>query len=100
MKKTIRTVGVVFGILVVGGISYCSYHFTSAEQRVTQLCAEIKPPMSISELRAFREKHGLVPDVRDTGTSFLMDRKSFGRHGCKVTMDNGIVKESEYIYAD
>jgi hypothetical protein len=98
--KIIRTIGLLLGAVLVGGISYCSYNFMTAENRVRELCGRIKPTMPVAELKAFSAQHGLRPDVRDTGVSVLVESESFGRHGCRVVVNSGFVQASEYVYSD
>jgi hypothetical protein len=63
-------------------------------------CAEIKPGVSVAELRKFAAERGLRPPRRDSGVNFLVETRTFGRYGCKVTIENGVVRASEYNFAD
>lgn len=99
MHRFWRTVVASFGVVAIGGISYCSFNFAGAEHRVQELCSRIQPGMSIAELHAFVSAHALRPMPRDSGISYVMESKSFGRHGCKVNVEAGVVKAAEYLSA-
>ena len=87
-------------LAVVGGLGYWIYGARTAEARMKATCAAIKPGMSFDELKRFAARHGLLAPRSETGTAYLAEGRSFGRHACKVTVEQGIVKHSEYNYAD
>jgi len=86
--------------MLVGMVSYCSYGYMSAEGRLRGLCAEIKPGMSLADLQAFSLQHGLRSPTNKAGINYLVETRTFGRYGCAVLIEGGIVKESKYNYAD
>lgn len=91
----------VIGVLVLAGASYVSYGFVSAEGRLKEVCGQIKPGMSVAELRAFGKKHGLGPAAPgDSGVHFMAETRTFGRYGCTVILEAGIVKDAKYNFAD
>jgi len=100
MGKVCRSLNHVVGLAVIGSIGYCAYGYGSAEQRVRGLCAQIKPGMSISELGGFASEHGLRAPPQDSGIAFLVERRTFGRFGCQITLERGVVRESRYNFAD
>lgn len=100
MENLRRKLNLAVGLALIGSIGYCAYGYGSAETRVRHACAEIKPGMSVSELRSFAAEHGLRPPTRDSGVSFLVEGRTFGRFGCKVTLEGGVVHASEYNFAD
>jgi len=100
MGKVLRTVYFVAGLALIGSIGYCAYGYGSAETRIRGLCAQFKQGMPISELRNFAMEHGLRPPTSDSGVSFLVEGRTFGRFGCKVTLEGGVVRTSEYHFAD
>jgi len=100
MMSLWKTVNLFVGLMLVGGISYCSYSFASAENRVRILCSEIQPGMSIPHLREFASVNGLGPKPRESGVSYIGETKTFGRFGCKVLVESGVVKTAEYNFAD
>ena len=91
---------VVAGGVILGGIAYIAYIFLSAENRVREACTEVKPGMTLAALRTFAEQHGMRKPTRDTGVDFLVETKTFGRFGCKVTLESGVVRKAEYNFAD
>jgi hypothetical protein len=99
MTKHRRISNAVAGLLLLGGLAYYAYAYATAESRVRALCVEIEPGLSLSELRSFSSEHGLGPQPHETGVSFLVERKTFGRYGCRVTIEAGVVSESKYNFA-
>ncbi len=95
-----RAVNVIVGGVILGGGAYFPYIFLSAENRVREVCAEIKPGMTLNALHAFAELHGLRQPTRDAGVNFLVETKTFGRFGCAVKLESGIVRNVEYTFAD
>jgi hypothetical protein len=101
MMATKRSIAyLAFGALVVGGVGYGTYGFASAEARVQKLCADIKPGLSLSDLQRFASEQGLGHAPQNAGISYLAENRSFGRYGCRVTIEKGAVTQSEYIFND
>lgn len=95
-----RALAFILGGIVLSSAVYSAYIFLSAESRVRTVCAQIKPGTSLASLRAFAEQHGMRKPTRDNGVDFVVERKSFGRFGCMVTMEGGVVRKAEYTFAD
>jgi hypothetical protein len=55
--------------------------------------------MTATELRAFALGHGLGPTPKETGINYIVETKTFGRWGCKVDMESGLVKAVTYNFA-
>ncbi|MCX7066434.1 MAG: hypothetical protein NTW85_01870 [Methylococcales bacterium] len=92
-------VKIIFGLLIMSG-SYYSYNFATAETRVRELCGQIKSGMTISELRTFGIEHELLRPRNESGINYMVESKTYGRYGCKVLLEAGIVKNAEYTFAD
>ena len=88
------------GVAVVAGVGYFAYIFVSAEDRVRGLCAQLQPGMTLPALRAFAEQHGMRKPNKETGLDFLVETKTFGRFGCMVKMDSGVVRTVAYNFGD
>jgi|SRR5580704_11322621 hypothetical protein len=88
------------GILILGSLAYCGYAYATAEQRVRALCAEITPEMSIDSLRSVAASHGMTYPSHDSGVNYLVESRTFGRYGCRVDTENGVVKRSAFSTAD
>ncbi len=97
MRKLLNLLGCV-GLLAA--VTYCGYGFTTAGQRVAALCSEITPGLSFTELNQFADAHGLSQALKDYGVHNLVERRTFGRYGCKVTLESGRVVHSELEFAD
>ena len=87
-------------LILIGGLAYSVYGYMTAEERMKVTCASIKPGMSFADLKEFAQRHGLLSPKRDSGLMYLAESRSFGRHACKVILEQGIVKHSEHNYAD
>ncbi len=99
--SVLRRVLHVVGFFIAAGIVYVFYGFVTAEDRIKEVCSQIKPGMPASELRVFAGKHGLGPHPpSESGVNFLVESKTFGRYGCKVELVDGIVKDVEYNFSN
>ena len=91
----------VIGVLMLASASYVFYSFITAEGRLKEVCGQIKPGMPVAELRAFGKKHGLGPGATgESGVQFMVETRTFGRYGCTVILEAGIVKDAKYNFAD
>jgi len=96
IKKVVLTLFVLWILLFV----YSLFNFLTAEERVTALCAQIKPGMPLAELATFADKNGLGPLRLREGTNYLVESKTYGRFGCVVVVKSGVVQQSKYNHAD
>ena len=90
----------VVALVSLVGLGYCTYAFGTASSRVKELCVRIEPGMTLSQLEAFAQTNGLGPAPRNLPVIYLVETRTFGRWGCKVTLDAGAVRSSEYNFAD
>ena len=88
---------IVFGILWAG--AYYTYGYLTAATRLAALCSAIKPGLTLAELRKFGTQHGLLGRTAESGESFLVERRTFGRYGCRILIEHGIVSQSAYKVA-
>ena len=60
------------------------------------------PGMPRNELIRLAKQNGLGPNMpsADTKRIYLVESNSFGRHGCRVELDGGVVKSASYTFAD
>ncbi|QGX03641.1 hypothetical protein [Beggiatoa leptomitoformis] len=101
MGRFRKAINTIFGIAILGGISYYTYNFASAESRIRAVCAEIQQGMTTKELQAFALTHGLSSfKLKESGINYVVETKTYGRFGCKVITESGFIKESEYNFAD
>jgi len=98
LKNSIRNFIAI--LIVIGGTSYCTYNFSTAEKRVKKLCSKIERGFKYSELVEFALKNGLGPEPKQSGLSIIVESKTFGRWGCLIELERGVVKNVEYNYAD
>ncbi len=100
MRNYRRVLNILGGLLIVSIFAYYLYAFVGAEARMKKMCIEITPGMQFSELKALSLKWGVTAPQNDSGINYLVETKSFGRWGCKVVLEGGVVKSSEYNFAD
>ena len=87
------------GLALLAGVAYCSYGYFTAESRVKALCASIPKGSTADSLAKFASLHGLS-DPSGHNPDFLVERRTFGRYGCKLHWENGVLTQSEYNFAD
>ena len=92
-----QTIG---GILLVGALVWWAHPYFGAEQRMRAVCAQIQPGMTLNELRLFASEHGLNDPHIVNGVAFVVEHRTFGRYGCRVTFAAQLVKSAEYNFAD
>lgn len=100
MRKIRKIISVVAGVAALFGLSYCTYGYISAEDRVKAICGGIKPGDPVSEAAQFALSEGLSGTLHDTGVGYLVEARTFGRYGCKVVTEQAAVVSSEYNFAD
>ena len=95
-----QTITTVFGGLILGSLTYFGYGYATAERRVRALCAEISPNMTVESLQTFAASHGLKNPPLQSGRNYLVESRTFGRYGCLVEIESGLVKRSAFSFAD
>lgn len=103
-----ESVSVRKGILGIAGygllayIGYLYYSLVTGDERLTRLCARILPGMPLEQVIFLAREHGLGPGMPKPGATlaYLVETRSFGRHGCRVEFEDGLVKSATYNFAD
>jgi hypothetical protein len=82
--------------------SYYYYSLVTGKERMTAVCARMTPGMTLQQLAHLADEYGLGPRLPNPAAklAYLAERRSFGRHACRVELENGIVKSATYNYAD
>ena len=99
MTRRRRFITSIASLLLLGGLGYYVHGYITAESRLKALCGDIPPGMSADALRDFASEHGLLSPHGD-GVNYLVEARTFGRYGCRVMVENQIVTESRYNFAD
>ena len=99
MSPLRRKFNVAVGVVLLLIPAYCGYNFATAKARVRELYTQIKPGMSLSDFQTFVSEHGLWPRPRE-GVNYAVESRTFGRWGCKVIVEKGVVNQSEYNFAN
>ena len=92
--KLIRTLLRVAIVASVAALAWFAYGLATGKERVGAVCAQIVPGLPFERLRAFAHVHDLSPPRRESGTVFLVEKRSFGRHGCRVELVRGVVRRA------
>lgn len=101
MGRLRHAINIVMGILIVGYITYFLYHYATAESRIRALCNQIKPSMTLLQLNMIAKEHGMSKiSNNQSGIHFMVENITFGRYGCKIIFEIGVVKNAEYNFAD
>jgi hypothetical protein len=97
MRKTLNT---IFGLCFLAVIGWLVFIYATAEARVSEVCSRIDEGMPVQEANKLIADNGLRPPLKSSGISQIAEGKTFGRYGCKVVALDGIVKSSDYAFAD
>ena len=100
MKKAFKQLGLVLGVLLLCNFAYGFYSFATGAQRMTRVCGQIHPGMSIDELRKFSDENGLLKPHTDNGRTALGEGRTMGRHRCVVVLEAGKVTSSVHQFMD
>lgn len=100
MTQLRRIGNTVVGLVLIVSVLWYAYSFGTAEARVKELCAKIREGDSVEDLRKFAAANGLGPTPSEKGVAYIVERRTFGRYGCKVVLGDGHVKSSEFNFAD
>ncbi|MDD2740650.1 MAG: hypothetical protein PHV02_00115 [Rhodocyclaceae bacterium] len=92
----------IAGIGILLYVGYFYYSLATGGDRMTEVCRQMKPGMPVDQLIALASEHGLGPSMPkpDTKLTYFAELRSFGRHACRVELENGVVKSATYNYAD
>ena len=89
----------IIGLLLAVFFGYFFYSLNTAPARMMEVCSQIKPGMTHAQLKTFAEEHGLSqPPKKESGATFLGESRSYGRFTCRVVLEAGVVKSSEYVH--
>ena len=100
MSPIAKGLGLLVGMPLLLAIVFFYYFMSTGEERMRTSCSQIKRGMTLAELKEFALDHNLSPPSKESGITALGELRSFGRHTCKISLDAGIVTDSEYSYAD
>lgn len=90
----------VFGAPLLIGVAYFYGSLATGEERMRQVCAEIKPGASLTQVKDIAAEHGLSAPTKDSGVAHLAEGRTYGRFSCAVEFEAGVVKSSIYSFAD
>lgn len=102
IRKILKWTVPLAGISLLASWGYLYYSLVTGEDRVTAFCNEMTPGMSRDELIRLAKQQGLGPSMTgpDVKVAYLAERRSFGRHVCRVELDSGVVKAASYRFFD
>lgn len=100
MSPARRRLNSIGGILLLGGLIWLIYPYFTAEKRIRQVCGLIKPGMSYDDIDRISRDHGMNLPSRNRPRTYIVETRTFGRHGCAIDMREGRATTVSYNYAD
>ena len=104
IRAVIRWIGGALGLYVLLSIAYVFYSMATGEARVTELCNQITPGMTRSQVMAFAVEHSINAGTRhiapNANAAYLTEARTLGRHTCRVELESGVVKTTAYKFYD
>jgi hypothetical protein len=97
-RKRTRILALVVGVLFLGSIVYYFNLYATAEKRVSQACLEFLPGSSVSEATQVATSHGMNAPRPGASIAYVVESKTFGRHGCKLVFTDGVLASSTYDF--
>jgi len=98
--KIIKFVLGAIAVYLVVGVLFVAYVMHGAPDRMAQTCSQITVGMSPDDLTKFSAANDLFYPPQQTGTSYVADKRSFGRYTCAVEWESGKVKSARVNFAD
>ncbi len=98
-KLWLQVLSTIAGITAVGGGLYYIGLYTSAEKRVSGICAKFTPGLNVTAAAKIAEAYGMSAP-RNTPTTYVVETATFGRYGCKLEFKDGILERSTYDFRD
>jgi len=93
-RRTLNTVG---GLAFLSGLGYCTYRYSTVDDRVQTACSEIIPGMTFSQVEAVASAKGLNASKGIHDTSFVVAPETLGDDfTCRISWKEGVVESSTY----
>ena len=99
MSPMVKGLGLLFGFPVMLAVIFFYYFMSTGEERMRAVCEKVTPGMSHANVVAVSHENNLSVPAKDASVALLEELRSFGRHRCQVTFENGTVKSAEYHLA-
>jgi hypothetical protein len=90
----------VAGLLVLGGLGYCTSLYFTAETRIGRVCSEFTPGQTAAATAKIAEAHGMNAPRSSPSTAYVVESATFGRYGCKLEFREDILQSSTYEFHD
>lgn len=98
--KTVKRLFKVLGLALAIYIAYFLFSLATAENRVRTICAGIKPGTTVSQLEQISKDNRMSKPTDHGGFGYMVERRSYGRYGCRITFSYGVVAKAEYSHQD
>jgi hypothetical protein len=101
-SKLRRRASLIIGLAFLAYIGYFYYSMATGKARMTAVCGEIKPGMTVDQVVHLAEEYDLRPRAltAETKLAYLAEVRTMGRHACRVEFDGGVVTATAYNFAD
>ena len=97
MGRWRRVLNATGGVLLLGSMGYCVSLYATAEQRVSRVCAMLTPGMNFDAVTAIAAAHGMNAPS-NSSTAFVVESATFGRYGCRLQFQDGLLQSSTYEF--
>lgn len=98
-----RRGSLVVGLAFLSYLGYYAYSMRTGNERMTQVCGQIKAGMTLPELKRFSDEHGLSPNrLLDHAPprAYFGEVRTMGRFACRVEFDGDTVRSATVNFAD
>jgi len=100
MSPLAKGLVLLFGVPVVLGGIFFTYFSATGEERMRGVCQQIPSGMRFSELTTLAQNYNFAAPLEQSGVYLLHDARSYGRHTCKIVLEQGTVQSATYNFAD
>jgi hypothetical protein len=95
-----RRLSATVGLLALSGLGYCTSLYFTAEGRISQVCAQFTPGLTVAAVTRIAEAHGMNAPRSGASTDYVVESATFGRFGCKLEFKEDILQSATYDFQD
>jgi hypothetical protein len=86
--------------MALSGLGYCTSLYITAERRISQVCSEFTPGLTVAAAAKIAEAHGMNAPRNGASTAYVVEAATFGRYGCRLEFKNDTLQSSAYEFQD
>jgi hypothetical protein len=93
-RRALNTLG---GLAFLAGLAYCTYRYSTVDDRVQAACSEITPGMTQEQVEAIASEKGLSASRVAQDITFIVAPETLGDDfACRLSWRSGFVESSVY----